>query len=242
MKSSIVASDDKEMVLIPAGPFIMGSDEYGPETPPHTVSLEAYYIDKYPVTNAEYKRFVDATGHRAPQDWQDNRYPEGKADHPVHMVNWHDATAYATWAGKRLPTEAEWEKAARGTDGRRWPWGNEFDETKTVVWENAMMLGVTTVPITRYPDGASPYGVCQMAGQVEEWVEDWYEAYPDSLYHSQCFGQEHKVLKGGSWFYTQQYARGAYRRCEQPDSPGFAGCDGPGFRCAMDVSQLEGYK
>ena len=240
MKPSIVGPDGKEMVLIPAGPFIMGSEEYGPETPQRTVDLGAYHIDRHPVTNAEYERFVDATGHGAPQGWSGKQYPEGKADHPVYMVTWHDANAYATWAGKRLPTEAEWEKAARGTDGRRWPWGNEFDEAKTVVWENAMILGATTVPTTEYLDGASPYGVCHMAGQVEEWVEDWYKAYPGSLYDSPCYGQRYKVVKGGSWFYTQQYARCAYRRCERPGAAGFADCDGPGFRCAMDAPQPEG--
>jgi formylglycine-generating enzyme required for sulfatase activity len=240
MQASIIGPDGKDMILIPAGPFLMGSDEYGPETPPHKVTLDAFYIDKYPVTNAEYKRFVDATGHKLPQHWQDHQCPEGRADHPVYMLNWYDAQAYAAWAGKRLATEAEWEKAARGTDGRRWPWGDAFDESKTVVWENAMIQGLTTVPVTQYPEGASPFGVCQMAGQVEEWVDDWYQPYPGSLYRSQCYGQEYKVLRGGSWFYTQQYARCAYRRCARPDAMGFADCDGPGFRCVMDVQASGG--
>jgi formylglycine-generating enzyme required for sulfatase activity len=114
MQSSIIGPDGKEMILIPAGPFLMGSDEYGPETPPHNVTLDAYYIDKYPVTNAEYKHFVGATGHQPPKHWPDQQYPEGKAGHPVHMLNWYDAQAYVTWAGKRLPTEGRTAGAGRG--------------------------------------------------------------------------------------------------------------------------------
>ncbi len=232
----MIAKDGKEMILIPVGPFIMGSEEYGPERPRHRVTLEAYYIDKYPVTNAEYSVFVKATGHKPlPRDWPGGRYPDGKGEHAVQYLTWHDASAYAEWAGKRLPTEAEWEKAASGADGRRWPWVDEFDESRTVVRENAPGLGLTTVPVTAYPEGASPYGVCQMAGHVEEWVQDWYEAYPGCSYRSACFGKKFKVVKGGSYHYTQQYARCAYRRPVGPDFSGFAGFTGPGFRCALSA-------
>ena len=134
--------DGKEMIFIPSGSFLMGSDD-GPENerPCHEVVLEAFYIDRYPVTNEEHKRFVDATGHPVPcydvawaepydYNWdpEAGTYPEGQDRHPVVLVTWEDALAYARWAGKRLPTEAEWERAARGTDGRRGPWGNEVGE------------------------------------------------------------------------------------------------------------------
>jgi formylglycine-generating enzyme required for sulfatase activity len=199
------------------------------------VTLKAYYIDRYPVTNVEYKRFVDATGHRVPKQWQGGDYPQGEADHPVHMVNWYDAKAYAHWAEKRLPSEAEWEKAARGTDGRRWPWGDRFDESKTVAWENAMRMRATTVPVSDYSEGASPYGVRQMSGHVDEWIEDWYEPYPGSEYISGCYGSRFKVLRGGSWFYTQQYTRCSFRLPDRPDSTGFAGYNGHAFRCVTHL-------
>jgi formylglycine-generating enzyme required for sulfatase activity len=236
MKPLIIGPDGKEMILIPAGPFIMGSEEYGPETPQRMVTLDAYYIDKYPVTNAEYKRFIDATGYRTPQGWQGNQYPESELDYPVQMVNWHDAQAYAAWAGKRLPTEAEWEKAARGTDGRRWPWGNEFDEARAATWETAVIYGTQTTPVTAHPEGASPYGVCEVAGQSEEWVEDWFDAHPGSTYHSMSYGRHFKVLKGGSWIFTQSHARCAYRCFERPDAGPFTPeTGGPSFRCVIDI-------
>ena len=234
-KGSKIASDGKEMILIPAGPFVMGSDEFGPETPPRVVTLEAYCIDKYPVTNEEYKRFIDATGHRQPPQWAGVQYPDGEGDHAVHYVSWHDAKAYAAWASKRLPTEAEWEKAARGTDSRRWPWGNTFDEARALLWESAPTLGLTTVPVTEYASGASPYGVFQMGGHIEDWVEDDYEAYPGSSYRSACYGRGFKVLRGGSFEFTMQYARCAYRRPEKPDSTGIKGFTGHGFRCGSGV-------
>ena len=115
--------DGRPMVFIPAGEFLFGPDR-------EKVQTEAYYIDRFPVTNAEYKKFVDQTGHIEPDHWRRGVIPEGKEDHPVVHVRWESANVYAEWAGKRLPTEIEWEKAARGTDGRQWPWGNMFDKYK----------------------------------------------------------------------------------------------------------------
>jgi len=124
----IVGQDGAEMVFIPAGDLQMGSNDEDDESPVHTVYLDAFYIDKYEVTNALYGKFMTQTGHRAPQFWNDNRY--NKPEQPIVGVSWEDAVAYARWADKRLPTEAEWEKSARGTDGRKYPWGNKFDRAK----------------------------------------------------------------------------------------------------------------
>ncbi len=223
-----------EMVLVPAGPFVRGSDEFDLEAPRRTEVLPAFRIDRYPVTCAAYLAFMEATGHPAPPDWPDGRPPTGRLDHPVERVSWHDARAYAAWAGKRLPTEAEWEKAARGTDGNRWPWGDEFEESRCIVWDHAMALDVTTMPVTAHPSGASPFDVEQLAGNVEEWVEDELLPYPGSSHSSPMAAGGLRVVKGGSWFYTQEHARGAYRRGLPPDFTGWSQAGGPGFRCAQD--------
>ena len=223
------------MLLIPAGPFIQGSDEFDIEAPRRVVELPAFWIDRYPVTSAAYVVFVDATGHGAPPDWPGGRPDPGKLDHPVERVSWHDATAYADWAGKRLPTEAEWEKAARGTDGRRWPWGDNFDEARCIAWDHARVLDMTTVPVDSYPTGASPFGVEQLAGNVEEWVADEFRAYPGSAHRSPAADGGLRVVRGGSWFYTQEHARCAYRRGLPPEFTGWEQAGGPGFRCALDA-------
>ena len=196
-----------EMILIPAGEFIMGSPEGegdANEHPQHPVFLNAFYIDKYEVTNALYKQFMSATGHIAPLFWDDEEY--NHPNQPVVRVTWHDAVAYAEWAGKRLPTEAEWEKAARGTDGRIYPWGNEWDSSKC----NSGVSGdgyEYTAPVGSFPAGASPYGVMDMAGNVWEWCADWYDK---DYYSSQSSQQNpkgpdsgtYRVLRGGSWVRT----------------------------------------
>ena len=224
------------MILVPGGPFLMGSDEFDLEGPPHTVSLPSFWIDRFPVTCEGYLAFVRGTGHPAPPDWPDGKPAEGRLDHPVERVSWHDAFTYAAWAGKRLPTEAEWEKAARGTDGRRWPWGTEFDESRCIVWDHAMALGVTTVPVTSHPSGASPYGVEQLGGNVEEWVADQLLPYAGSRHVSASAAGGLRVVRGGSWFYTQEHTRCAYRRGLLPDFTGWSQAGGPGFRCAQDAA------
>ena len=215
------------MVFVPAGEFIMGSDDGNEdERPAHTVFLDGFWIDKYEVTNAEYKGFVDATGQPPPHHWEGGTYPEGKGDHPVVWVSWHDAQAYCQWAGKRLPMEAEWEKAARGTDGRKWPWGNSFDTSKC----NSGGSG-DTVPVGSYPAGASPYGAQDMAGNAWEWTADWYEAYPGSGYISSRFGQKNKVMRGGSWFDGPALVRCSARNSAAPKFS-FSTI---GFRCAKSA-------
>ena len=201
----IVAQDGKEMMYVPAGEFVMGSDRYGDEKPRHTVYLDAFYIDRYPVTNAEYKKFVEATKHRPPSHWQSGKIPPGRETHPVVNVSWDDAAAYAAWAGKRLPTEAEWEKAAGWDDLKKeqrvYPWGDRFDPARCNSKESG--IGDTT-PVGKYsPQGDSFYGVADMAGNVWEWVNDWYdEEYynnsPKENPQGPASGSS-RVLRGGSW-------------------------------------------
>ncbi|MFQ5455999.1 MAG: formylglycine-generating enzyme family protein [Nitrospirota bacterium] len=199
------------MVEVPEGEFIMGSDEtdkeeksveYGiikpwfeDEHPAHKVFLKRFYIDKHEVSNKEYKEFIDVTGWRLPSYWKDNRYPEGKDNHPVVYVNFFDASEYCKWEKKRLPSEAEWEKAARGIDNRRFPWGDEFDINKV----NVGGLKGGTMPVDSYESGKSPFGIYNMIGNVWEWTSDWYNAYPDNRYKSKNFGKRFKVVKGTSW-------------------------------------------
>ena len=151
---------------VPAGKFLMGTNMKNSDAtshPQHEVNLKAFRIDKYLVTNAQYARFIAATGHRPPSDWKNGKIQEGVLQYPVTLVNWYDAAAYAKWAGKRLPTEAEWEKAARGTDGRRWPWGNDMDPARLNTYYN---VGSAS-NVTAYANGVSPYGVYDMAGNVD---------------------------------------------------------------------------
>lgn len=200
-----------EMILIPAGKFIMGTDERLPdEGPQHTVTLKSYWIDKYEVTNAQYKKFIDATARRSPDHFRNRTYPEGKADHPVTFVTWYDARDYCGWAGKRLPSDAEWEKAARGTDGRMFPWGAGFDVDKANTpqrWAKMGMAGDTT-PVGSFEGGKSPYGLYDMSGNVWEWTSSWYVAYPGNKHPSENYGEKYKQLKGGSWWDCSFYKCG----------------------------------
>ncbi len=181
-----------EMVEVPAGEFIFGE---GKEQ--KTIHLDGFSISKYPVTNAEYAEFVREMGHRAPYLWDGDEPPRDKLNHPVVRVSRHDANAYAEWAGKQLPTEEQWEKAARGSDGREYPWGTEFDSSRCNSKESG--IGGTT-PVGVYPGGVSPYTVHDMAGNVSEWTAGEHEDASGS-----------RVLRGGSWEYDRNYARCAYR-------------------------------
>ncbi len=226
--------DGKEMLLVPAGEFTMGSNAYEVEKPIHTVYLDTFYLDRYPVTNAEYKKFVDATRRAAPQHWQGGRIPSGFENHPVVVVSWNDAVAYAQWAGKRLPTEAEWEKAAswdfiRGVK-RAYPWGDTFDASKC----NSQESGIgTTTPVGKYsPHGDSPYGVGDMAGNVWEWVADWYD---DKYYASSPRNNptgpssgQYRVVRGGAWGNDGFSVRAANRLRYSPTIT----LINVGFRCA----------
>jgi formylglycine-generating enzyme required for sulfatase activity len=233
------------MVEIPKGEAIKGSNEtdtegkaiqYGNkkpwflnEHPQHKVTVEEFYIDKFEVTNSDYREFTQATGHRTPSDWDGGSFDANDGDKPVTMVSWFDAKAYCKWKSKRLPTETEWEKAARGTDGRRFPWGNDFDLKKL----NTMGMHGGTVTIGTFEDGKSPYGLYDMSGNVQEWVLDSYLKYPDSDYEDKDFGERFKVVRGGGWggighYASEVYVRSAYRNYAPPG----ATYNDVGFRCA----------
>ncbi len=189
-------TDGKEMVRIPASPFLYGEDA-------RTLELAEFWIDRAPVTNAEYARFVAATGNRPPPFWQGITPPEALLAHPVTDVSWNDAEAYARWVGGRLPTEEEWEKAARGADGRVYPWGDTFDPRLCNTTEGG---AGTTTPVGRYsPAGDSVYGIADMAGNVWEWTSSAY--YP---------GLPHRVFRGGSFGTSQDFARSFVRDRDYP--------------------------
>lgn len=236
-----IGDQPNEMILIPAGEFIMGTDNRLPdEGPQHKVTLPAYYIDLYEVTNLQYEKFNNETKRRSPAHFRNRTFPEGKADHPVTHVSWIDADAYCAWAGKRLPTDQEWEKAARGTDGRWYPWGEEFDSQKAntpLRWQEVGAFGDTT-PVGAFEAGKSPYGVYDMSGNVWEWTASWYHAYPGNKTASESYGDRYKTLKGGSWFDCSFYKCGI-------SAPVFNRAffskkvknDSFGFRCAKDAGQ-----
>jgi len=221
---------DAAMIAIPAGEFTMGSD-HEVERPPHAVSVGAFEIDKLEVTNQEFERFVRETGHvteaekASETSWR--YYASGKPTHPVVRVTWNDAIAFCQWAGKRLPTEAEWEKAARGADARSYPWGNQWDAARA----NAREAGNRgTTAVGSFPAGASPYGVLDMAGNVSEWTSDWfqpYPGYPGGDGEAQYFGEKYRVIRGGGWFSDQDLVR----TTERSASSVTLANDDVGFRC-----------
>ena len=228
------------MALIPGGEFVMGSDEkdgrIGTEVgvdsmPKHTVTVKPFYIDRFEVTNGAYRKFAKATGHAPPAIWEDYKqfqYPAPSDDHPVVDVNFHDAEAYCRWAGKRLPTEEEWERAARGEDGRLWPWGNEVNVKRLNTEDSGRNW---TTPVGSFPDGASPYGVQDMAGNAMEWTSSILQSYigaPKQIPPDKKF----RILRGGSWgMPADPFARAAHRHYRLADlaQPDF------GIRCARNA-------
>ncbi len=286
-----------DMVLIPAGPAIIGSDEtdvrnegrdyglskplYLDEHPRRRVFVEAFAIDRYEVTNARYRDFVIANNYWVPPSWKadgyllerrilaqadlttlrrlaadtfeldiDTRRLSMEAlldaigarraeldDLPVTGVSWQDADAYCRAVGRRLPTEVEWEKAARGPDGLEFPWGNEWSDQKANVGADPEREP-GPMPVGSFPAGRSPYGVDDMAGNVMEWVADWYDAYPGSDYRSEAFGRRYKVARGGGWggighYVLSHFYRAAYRFNLRPGSR----FNDLGFRCALSIRQ-----
>jgi formylglycine-generating enzyme required for sulfatase activity len=201
------SADGSPLVLVPAGEFEMG-DGKDSNCPKHTVKLSAYYIGLYCVTNRQYKAFVEAAGHRVPDHadygtakWSGKSYPPELSDHPVVCVSWDDAVAYAKWAGCSLPTEAQWEKAARGPGGLIYPWGNQWDESRCR--HDGNKGSEETCTVYAYPEGVSGYGTYNQSGNVWEWCADWYEGdyYGKSPRENPTgpSGGSPRVNRGGCW-------------------------------------------
>jgi formylglycine-generating enzyme required for sulfatase activity len=247
--------DDMEMVYIPAGEFIMGtSDEQKErliedrlweiwndyEQPQHTVYLDAFWIDKTEVTNEQYALCVADDACQEPYSVESNARtsyygnPEF-SNYPVIYVDWYGAQAYCSWAGRRLPTEAEWEKAARGTDERTYPWGEGIDNTRANYGGTGCKT-CDTVAVGSYPDGASPYGVLDLAGNVAEWVADVYDiTYYNNSPSENPTGPSYegdRGRRGGSWAGIENSLRAAARNGIRPDYVKFPS---QGFRCAVDT-------
>ena len=210
----IASKDGARMTLVPAGEFLYGDNN-------QRMSLPSFYMDKHSVTTARYAKFLQATGREKPQKWNEVS-PVRDDDRPVIGVDWHDADAYCRWAGKRLPTEQEWEKAARGTDGRKYPWGNaeptrslaNYDWDGERTWQGYSTLS----PVGSYEAGKSPYGIYDLAGNVWEWTSSDYDS-------------NYKVLRGGSWSYDADALRSTIRNGRNPTYRSYRN----GFRCAQDV-------
>lgn len=226
----------EEMVSIPAGPFIRGTDQGGfDEQPQRMLVLDAFAIDRYEVTNFQYQQFVDATGHRKsgpPSRYAKNMSKMRGINQPVVYVSWEDAEAYCHWKGKRLPTEAEWEKAMRGTDGRLWPWGN-VEQPNGANWARVQDGHDVTASVGTVLTDKSPYGVMDGAGNVMEWVADWYaESFfkdaPEQNPQSPEYGT-FRVLRGGGYATTGADFRITSRSKMVPDFRD----ETIGFRCAV---------
>ncbi len=248
-----------EMVLIPAGEFLMGSDKkadrnaYQAEFPQRKVYLKAYEIDKFEVTTVQFLKFVLAHDMPPLIDWQydGGNFQETMSSHPVMHVSWDEADAYCRWAGKRLPTEAEWEKAARGEDGRIYPWGNQMAGLSRANYGRTglsgpvrdrperLLLYPPIISVDKYDNAVSPYGVFQMSGNVAEWVADWYDrAYYATAPDKDPMGPEkgtQRSFRGGSWIDSTPSVRAAQRNGTDPNTK----MNWLGFRCARDVNPAQ---
>jgi len=246
------------MTLIPSGDFLMGTDEvdtdeealefglphpwYEDEHPLHKVYLPAFYIDQYEVTYSQYQKFLQATGHPAPEDWVNRAYAPERANFPMVFVNWYEVNDYCQWMGKRLPTEPEWEKAARGPHGQKYPWGNVFNPDFANLSKGAVMFALS-VAVGKHEAGKSPYGVYDMIGNVWEWTDSWYEPYPGNTTRNENFGKNLRVTRGVSFMSVGHYPKDTYMRVLSIIArASFRSYDFPtsrladlGFRCAMSA-------
>lgn len=242
-KTIICEKDGAEMIYIPPGDFRMGTDGgYADEKPEHPVFVEGFYISKYEVTVSQYKKFLlDPQG-----KWHEPDPPSGDympADYftnpkydnyPVVNVSWEDAEAYCKWAGNRLPKEAEWEKAARGADHRIYPWGEMWDGKRANSDDEESNFKDDgyrfTAPVGSFPEGVSPFSVHDLAGNVWEWVDDWYQAYDGNPTQDVDYGKTYRVIRGGSWL---RYPLGLTVTSRDTSKPGLK-FDSIGFRCACN--------
>jgi formylglycine-generating enzyme required for sulfatase activity len=245
ISSSMTGNDGMTLLYVPAGEFTMGSNNGNPgEKPAHPIYLDAFWIDKTEVTNKMYSSCVAAgvckepTSRSGDTNTRSSYYSNPEFNnYPVIYVYWDMAKTYCEWAGRRLPTEAEWEKAARGTDGRSYPWGNE--SPNEMLANYARGVGATT-EVGEYPNGASPYGALDMAGNVWEWVNDWYDVNyyatlgEDARNLQGPTNGRYRVLRGGSWSFSGDRVRSSYRYWSPASYSGFYG--GFGFRCAMSAT------
>jgi iron(II)-dependent oxidoreductase len=246
-----------EMVPVAAGAFLMGSDKkvdrnaYKAELPQRPVYLDAFEIDKYEVTNLQYLKFILATGRNPQLDWRydGGNFQESMANHPIMHVSWYDADTYCKWAGKRLPTEAEWEKAARGEDGRLNPWGNQPAGLSRVNFGRTglsgpvrdrperLLLYPPLIAVDKYDNAVSPYGAFQMMGNVAEWVADWYDPdYYKTASDRNPKGPEagtQKAFRGGGWMDSTTTMRAAMRNGTDPTTK----INWMGFRCAKSMGE-----
>lgn len=246
-----------EMIVVPAGEFLMGSDKktdrlaYRGEIPQRRVYLDAFAIDKYEVTNLHYLKFILATGRNPQLDWRydGGNFQEAMAHHPIMHVTWHDADAYCKWAGQRLPTEAEWEKAARGEDGRMNPWGSQSAGLSRANFGRTGLSGPVRdrperslmyppiIAVDKYENSVSPYGLYQTMGNVAEWVSDWYDqgyykTAPDRNPQGPATGTQ-KAFRGGGWMDSTTTMRVAMRNGTDPNTK----INWLGFRCAKSVTE-----
>ncbi len=233
-KKSIAINN--EMAMIPAGEFVMGSNErWEDESPEFITKTDTFLIDIYEVTNSDYKKFIDAIKSSPPIFWDEGKIPEGLENHPVTYVSWDEASTFCKWAGKRLPTEAEWEKGARGELGQTFPWGSKFDPSKSNSPESESQ---GTKPVGSYETGKSPYGLYNMSGNVWEWTSNWYQPHPGNSVPNPKYGKKNRVIKGGSWFDCLAYGCGisapAYNRgAVVPTTRN----NTIGFRCVKDFQK-----
>jgi len=244
-----------DMVAVPSGKFMMGTESDSieelakisgvdkerllNEQPQRVMFLQEFYIDKFEVTNNQYKKFIYATGYKPPDNWVNGTYPLGKGNYPVVGVSLMDATAYAKWAGKRIPTEMEWEKAARGDNGKEYPWGSS-----SISWSFLGLFSLPrcnietskkygTGPVGSYIHGRSPWGAYDMAGNAMEWVDSVYKPYPDSKHWDDDYKKGYYVLRGGSWYTDRFYARSAARIAKLKEEKSLE----IGFRCVLSVKK-----
>jgi formylglycine-generating enzyme required for sulfatase activity len=229
----MTGKDGTVSLIVPGGAFVMGDGE---DAPLREVHVDGFYMDKYEVSLSQYSKFLRATGSQPTSDFWSEKDVTAHGDRPAIGVSWYDANGYCRWAGKRLPTETEWEKAARGLDGRIFPWGNEEPRPELANFgKNAIApLEQGVVSVSSLESGKSPYGVYNLAGNVSEWVADWYaESYPtgDVRNPTGPANGTGKVLRGGGWDDAVRALRSTKRFFAKPEDY----ADDRGFRCAQDV-------